>query len=360
MTQHQPHGRLERLLHRLAFATGRAQLGLADLETRWFRRELSLCSPDRAVWIAGLPRAGSTLLHEMLAACPEFATQTYRDVPFVATPLLWHRLARPFWRDPGRHERAHGDGMAIGPDSPAAVEENLWLQHFAARYRSPTQQPWPDEVDAEFAQLLADHRRKVVALRRRTEPRASRYLAKNNQHVLRVPLLLQMAPDARLLVPFRDPVAQCTSLHRQHRHFAAMHRTDAFAARAMRHLGHFDFGANHRAIDFGGWIGNQPTSDPDDPNHWLAYWVAAYDHLSTFGAQVRIRFVDPTRLRAAEDAGPLAEWLGLDSDTELQAAMRRVRPPARQEGARPTFAPALLTRAEALFTELQLLANRGS
>ena len=30
-----------------------------------------------------LPRAGTTLLLELLAGCPEFAAQTYRDMPFV-------------------------------------------------------------------------------------------------------------------------------------------------------------------------------------------------------------------------------------------------------------------------------------
>lgn len=351
MTQRQPHGRLERALHRLAFATGRAQIGLADLETRWFRRELAACSAERPVWIAGLPRAGSTLLHELLACCPEFATQTYRDVPFVATPMLWRGLSQPFWRDPGLAERAHGDGMTVSPDSPAAVEEHLWSLHFPSRYRTTTQAPWPDDVDPAFARAFADHRRKVVALRKRTEPRASRYLAKDNQHILRIPLLLQLAPDARILVPFREPAAHAASSCRQHAHFLAMHRADPFTARAMRHLGHFDFGLHRKPIDFANWLARADAEH--DPNHWLAYWVAAYEALSSQAHDPRVRLVEPTRFAASRHAQALADWLGIVDATPLARAMERVRAPTHATLDTASFDTALLDRAMTLHARLR-------
>ena len=82
------YGVLDRALHRVAFATTDLQLTLAGLERRLYRRELANVALDRPVLITALPRAGTTILLELLAATATFAASTYRDVPFVACPLL--------------------------------------------------------------------------------------------------------------------------------------------------------------------------------------------------------------------------------------------------------------------------------
>ena len=94
------HTRWERLLHRLAFSSVEAQKGLAGLESRIFAERLRDVEIDRPVFIAALPRAGTTVLLEILAALGPFATHTYRDMPFPLTPLLWNVLSRRF-RAPG-------------------------------------------------------------------------------------------------------------------------------------------------------------------------------------------------------------------------------------------------------------------
>ena len=47
--------RLDRWLHRLAFAVPSAQLGLADLEERWFAEALSRIELAPPLFITGLP-----------------------------------------------------------------------------------------------------------------------------------------------------------------------------------------------------------------------------------------------------------------------------------------------------------------
>lgn len=320
------HSALERALHRLAFATRRAQLGLADLEARLFRKELRATTMGAPVFITALPRAGTTMLLEVLAGCPEFATQTYRDMPFVLCPMLWRKFSRRARRQSVAQERAHGDGIVISPDSPEAFEEVLWLTFFGKHYGTHTITPWRDCRNAEFLEFFAAHRRKVVALRAREEPRANRYLAKNNQNIARIGALLDAVPEAMVVVPFRDPLQQATSLLQQHLHFSALHQRDAFAKRYMADLGHFDFGANLRPIDFDDWHGSRAPQAPQHLHFWLDYWLATYRHLLTHPESPRLTFVDFERLATTRQVTALAHRLGIADTAMLAKSAERLRP----------------------------------
>ncbi|MGL4541725.1 MAG: hypothetical protein ACRCUI_04355, partial [Polymorphobacter sp.] len=77
------YGRLDRLLHRLAFSTRALQLDFAESEDRKLHAQFGAIVPRPPLFITGLPRAGTTLLLDHVAALPEFATHIYRDMPFV-------------------------------------------------------------------------------------------------------------------------------------------------------------------------------------------------------------------------------------------------------------------------------------
>jgi len=81
---------------------------------------------EAPIFITSLPRAGTTILLAALNSVPQLATHLYRDMPFVMAPLLWSRLSGRFRKQAVLQERAHGDGIAIGYDSPEAFEEVIW------------------------------------------------------------------------------------------------------------------------------------------------------------------------------------------------------------------------------------------
>jgi len=81
---------VDRLLHRLAFATSDMQVELAALEDMIYRKSLADTPVNRPVFITGLPRAGTTLLLQLTSALEEFASHSYRDMPFVLLPMLWN------------------------------------------------------------------------------------------------------------------------------------------------------------------------------------------------------------------------------------------------------------------------------
>ena len=354
------YSRTDRLLHRLAFATVGAQQALADIEDRAYGRRFGGVAIERPVFVAGLPRAGTTLLLELIASLPGFASHTYRDMPFPLTPLLWDALSRRFRVRAEAIERAHGDGVPVGYDSPEAFEELIWRAFWPEHYRAGRIAPWSaDEADAdgEFGPFFRRHLRKLIALRAGEAgrpPAGMRYVSKNNASAARIPKLARMFPDAAILVPFRSPLDQARSLLRQHRRFLGIHARDPFALRYMRHLGHFGFGADLRPIDFGGWLDGEDAGPPLGVDFWLAYWCAAYGQLLADPPE-QAAFVGYDALAAAP--GPALERagraIGLERPERLAALADRLRAPSPVSAAEaPAASPALAERARALHERL--------
>ncbi|WP_266327579.1 sulfotransferase [Methylophaga sp. OBS4] len=281
-----------RILHNLAFATTPAQLAVADLEDRWALKRTDPQHAENAVFITALPRAGTTLLLELCAATGEFATHSYRHMPFLYTPLLWQWLTRSMQTTGELRERAHGDGMLVNEDSPEAFEEMLWVAHWQDQYDKNRIQPWKQTESADFVSFFRNHMRKIVYLGNGEQGVSPmRYISKNNLNIARIDWLLSALPTARILVPFRDPVQHAVSLWRQHQNFLSIHEADSFARHYMAAIGHFDFGANLRPVNFDGWMEAEDLLPATDINFWLQYWIAAYSYLCQRNSD-RLAFID--------------------------------------------------------------------
>jgi len=269
-----PYSRLDRLTHRVAFGHRAVQDILAEIEATAFGKLWRDQPLVRPIFITSLPRAGTTLLLEVLARVASVATHTYRDMPFVRAPILWNRLSGRFRARGQATERAHGDGMMISIDSPEAFEETVWIASFADHYRGHGIRLWHAPAPG-FAAELADHMRRIVVLRCGGMSPGARYLSKNNANIARVGVLRSAFPDAHILVPLRDPLAQARSMLRQHLRFVERHAEDRFAQRYMADIGHFEFGALHRPILFDGVDELASRHDPGQLEYWIGYWIAA-------------------------------------------------------------------------------------
>lgn len=306
MTWTEHYGLLDRFVHRTAFASTGIQKIVADMEDTLFQPQLAGVSTDKPVFVTSLPRAGTTLLLDRLSSLPEFATHTYRSMPFLLCPLLWDRLSNGFRKDGKPMERAHGDGMQIDFDSAEAFEEALWQAWWPEKYADERIAPWSaaDEHD-EFDTFFTNHLRKIiVTTRQRKGPAATRYLSKNNANIIRIDKLVSLFPDAHIVVPVREPVSHIASLHRQHLRFLKAHDDDAFARDYMRAIGHRDFGANLAPLAFAGF--DADANRATEMQFWLDYWIAAYSMLAANKCD-RLTFVCYEEL-CAEPAATLS-WL---------------------------------------------------
>jgi len=220
---------------------------VGDLETEQHEAALAAISIDRPIYIAGLARSGSTILLQILARHPEVATHQYRDFPLLFAPLHWDRLFGHRQTAAVLQERAHQDRIQVTPASPEAMEEVLWMAFFDDLHEADQNQVLDATTSApRFEAFYRAHLNKMLLLRK-----GGRYLAKGNDNVTRLTYLQKLFPDARFLVPVREPVWHIASPLKQHRLFARAESQDPRILRRMRRVGHFEFGLDRRPINTG-------------------------------------------------------------------------------------------------------------
>ncbi|HVS35025.1 MAG TPA: sulfotransferase [Gemmataceae bacterium] len=221
-------------------------LELGRLETSTLARELRATSIHAPIYVCGLARSGSTLLHEIVSSHPAVATHRVKDYPLVFTPF-WQRRATRNLRPQAPVERAHQDGMMITTESPDALEEMVWMAFFP-RCHDPSVSNvlGPGAGGAAFRLFYTSHIKKLLLAEG-----ATRYAAKDNYHVARLGCLLRLFPDARFLLPVRAPADHIASLMRQQRLFVQGERKHPRALAFMRRTGHFEFGLDRRPIHLG-------------------------------------------------------------------------------------------------------------
>jgi hypothetical protein len=182
---------------------------LGSIETALLDGMLADVRIDRPIYVTGLARSGTTILLEALARHPEVATHRYRDFPLLFTPYLWNRWLDLVPRRPEQPaERSHGDGIAVTSDSPEAFEEPLWMAFFPGQH-DPSRSAVLDRTvrNPAFERFYGEHIRKLLAVRG-----GRRYVAKGNYNLTRIGYLAKLFPDARFVIPVRDPVWHVASL----------------------------------------------------------------------------------------------------------------------------------------------------
>lgn len=352
---------IDRALHRLAFSAPAVQKMLGELESDFLGRRLAGVESRDEVFVTGLPRAGTTLLLDLLHGTGEFRAFTYRDMPFILAPILWDRLSGSFRKRGTKIERAHGDGVAVSFDSPEAFEEVIWLAYLRTRYvRADTLAPLAaGMLTEEFRNAIRTTVCKLLLNRgdSGTGSPSLRYLSKNNANISRIGAVADLFPTSKILIVFREPAAHVQSLVTQHRRFLQMHATDHFARQYMEWIGHYEFGANCKPIDFQGWLEGETRPFRIDEAFWLRYWTAAYGSALKHRAH-NVCFVDFDRL--LEVPGPSLESLAgavcLREKNRLVAAAASLRMPTTRPVDSGSFPRGEWNRAEAVHRQLQSLA----
>ncbi len=221
---------------------------LARWESAILAEEMRTVRPGAPVWICGMARSGSTVLLEMLNGLADFTAHRYSDYPWLWTPYWWNHLhARLPLRASAKVERAHRDRIRVSRDSPEAFEEIFWMHYFRDRHDPGHDQVLEaDTVNAPFERFLDQHQRKLLLIRG-----ARRYLAKANYQLARLGYLRRLYPDARFVIPVREPLAQVASLVKQDLLFSRLDGEDPAVSAHLARIGHFEFGPHKRALNLG-------------------------------------------------------------------------------------------------------------
>ena len=253
---------------------------LGDLESRLVRQETEQRVVDRPVYVASLPRSGTTILTGMLEQHPDLTCHRYSDFPNVWTPY-WRNylLEKTRIHAPQMVERAHGDRIQVSNDSPEAVEEVLWMYFFPSLHDAAFKHVLDGQSrNSKFDRFYKQHILKLLAIRN-----AKRYLAKGNYNISRIRYILELFPDAKFLVPVRDPVHHVASLMRQHERFTRASQEDPRIPRQMAMSGHFEFGPRRIPVNFGESQATQAIincwQQGREVEGWARYWAGSYQHI---------------------------------------------------------------------------------
>ena len=107
-----------------------------------------------------------------------------------------------------------------------------------------------------------------------------RYVSKGDYNLTRIEYLLQPFPDAKFLIPVRDPVGDIASLIKQHKLFCDSCENNPRALMHVTSVRRFEFSADRRPIN----TGNQSSTkeilelwDSEDfGRRWNRYWRDLY------------------------------------------------------------------------------------
>jgi Sulfotransferase family len=171
----------------------------------------------RPIFIVGLPRSGTTLLHALLAVDPDNRTPLTWEVMSPSPPTRKHEAKRI--RDAARSlfflrwlapsfECAHATGAKLPQECVSLMSPTFLSDQFDTMYNVPSYRAWFLKQDLRTAYEF--HRYFLQHLQKRQPAR--RWILKAPAHLFAMPTLLSIYPDARFLQTHREPIEAITSV----------------------------------------------------------------------------------------------------------------------------------------------------
>lgn len=248
-----------------------------NFETRVLADKLEAVDVEQPIYVSGLARSGTTILLEALSRHAHIATHRYKDYPPVFTPFFWNWFLDRMPEKPAQaSERAHKDGILVSPESPEAFEEVIWMAFFAQAHDAAASAVLDGQTHRpDFETFYRDHIRKLLHVRG-----ARRYLCKGNYNLTRLEYLLKLFPQARFVIPIREPSWHIASLMKQHALFCRAETDHPRALAHMQRVGHFEFGLDRRPTN----AGDREAVDAvqtcwesgREAEGWARYWAHVY------------------------------------------------------------------------------------
>ncbi|MEQ8842371.1 MAG: sulfotransferase [Acidimicrobiales bacterium] len=182
--------------------------------------EIATQKIEKPVFIIGMPRTGTTILHDILASDPQSRAPMTWEVMFPSPPPRTEtfdtdpRIAQCAATMPDRDAQLPGFD-AIHPMGPQLTQECVVLMGeamctplFHNQFRVPGYQDWVDH-EADWAPVYDFHHRQLQHFQ--AHHSADRWVLKTGAHLWGLDQLLATYPDARIVFTHRDPVKSMTS-----------------------------------------------------------------------------------------------------------------------------------------------------
>ncbi len=182
--------------------------------------EIGAAAIEKPIFILGLPRTGTSILHELLAQDPANRVPmtwevhnvwppperaSYSSDPRIAQSET--HLDRIDKIIPG-FKTMHAMGATLPQECVAIMSHDFASLQFHTTYRIPTYQRWLESVD--LGPVYASHRRQLQYFQWKC--RSEQWVLKSPGHLWSLDALLDEYPDALLIQTHRDPLKVVASL----------------------------------------------------------------------------------------------------------------------------------------------------
>ena len=115
----QNYSTVQKFLHDLVLSKKIINKTLFEFEKKIYLKNKDIKNKSH-IFITGLPRSGTTSLLNFLYSSKQFASLTYKNMPFVLSPNLSKLFNK---KNTSKKERVHGDGVTYDINSPEAFDE---------------------------------------------------------------------------------------------------------------------------------------------------------------------------------------------------------------------------------------------
>ncbi|MAG34488.1 MAG: sulfotransferase family protein [Deltaproteobacteria bacterium] len=174
----------------------------------------------RPVIVVGMPRTGSTILHDILAQDPRSRAPLTWEVMFPSPPPT----PETFDDDPRieacdatfpdidaqipAFKAMHPMGARLSQECVSMMADTMCTPLFHNQFRVNTYQDWVDH-DADWSRVYDFHEKQLQHLQWKIK--RDRWVLKTGAHMWGLEHLLARYPDARIVFTHRDPVKSMTS-----------------------------------------------------------------------------------------------------------------------------------------------------
>jgi len=175
---------------------------------------------EKPVFIVGMPRTGTTILHDILDQDPANRAPLTWELMFPSPPPTTEdaatdpRIAACQANIPAGDRQSelfkamHPTGALLSQECVVMMGDAMCTPLFHNQFNVPSYQDWVDDV-ADFAPVYDLHRRQLQHLGWRKP--GDRWVLKTGAHLWGLEHLLATYPDARVVFTHRDPVKSMTS-----------------------------------------------------------------------------------------------------------------------------------------------------
>jgi len=174
----------------------------------------------RPLFITGMPRTGTTLLHGLLAQDPMARSPMGWETLFPSPPPQRSRFKKDkrieiaqfqmsmLYRVVPEFKRIHGVGARLPEECLVVTAPTFYSFQFQTMYHVPTYQSWLEAQD--LTPSYRGHKRFLQHLQWRCS--GDWWVLKAPAHIFGLPELFGVYPDARVVMTHRDPLPVVASL----------------------------------------------------------------------------------------------------------------------------------------------------